>query len=129
MPRKKGKHSTPAELDFLFDRDIISEDDYGDFWKKWWRSSKKEREDIANSYIIQESKDEPQLPLKGVITKRRVDAESLAKTIGGYVVRRDSKGRFSSRGRHYQAIKRGTTKKQKSPFRGSKKEKKKSKKH
>jgi hypothetical protein len=110
MP-KKGKHDTPEELDYLFDRDIISEDMYRDFWNSWWRSSPSEREEMIQFYSGEEEDEEEQsgggTKLKvGIPTKFKSEAERQAKKMGGYVVRRNAKGQFSKRGKTYQAIKR-----------------------
>ena len=50
MPKKGKRNDTPEELDYLFDRDIISEDMYRDFWNNWWRSSPSEREEMIQFY-------------------------------------------------------------------------------
>ena len=108
MP-KKGKHVTPDELDFIFDRDLISEDDYGQFWKDWFDASKREREDIIEDYRGRgkegEEEETENLPLKGTVTKNRGVAESQAKAIHGHVVRRDRTGKFNRRGSYFQAVK------------------------
>ena len=44
-------------------------------------------------------------PPVGVVKKNRKEAERQAKEIGGYVARRDRFGKFSKRGRNFQAIK------------------------
>jgi len=109
MPKKKGKKGTPEELDFIFARKLISEDDYGEFWKRWFDSSKREQSEIIEEYTEKVSGgyvEGPELPLKGIITKNRKLAENQAKSINGYIVRRDRTGKFARRGRYYQAVKR-----------------------
>lgn len=109
MPRKKGKHQTPEHLDYLFDRDIISEDMYRDFWNEWWKSSPSERNEMIQFYTGEEE-EEPEFietqKEKMMPTISRAEAERQAKAIGGYVARRNSRGRFSKRGKFYQAIRR-----------------------
>lgn len=104
MPGKKGKKSTPPELDFLFERALVEEDEYRDFWSRWWKAGKIEREDIIEKYLEEESEEEPETPLTGSITKVRATAEFQAKLMGGRVVRRNKKMQFSKRGIYYQAI-------------------------
>lgn len=104
------KHTTPKELDFIFDRHIIEEEAYASFWQRWWRADDRQKENIVNEYLITEADESPFLPLRGSVTKSRESAEATATAIGGYVVRRDRNGRFSKRGKFYQAIKRGTRK-------------------
>jgi hypothetical protein len=105
MP-KKGKKSTPPELDFIFDRELIEEDDYRDFWGRWGKANKREREDIINSYLEEEAEQDSEEPLTGIVTKNRLLARNQAEIIGGYVARRNKSGRFSKRGHFYQAIRR-----------------------
>lgn len=106
MPKKK--HDTPEHLDHLFERDIITEDMYRDFWVEWWQSSSSEQNEMIQFYTGEEE-NEPQFvgglehPLP---TISRAEAERQAKVIGGYVARRNSRGRFSKRGKIYQAIRR-----------------------
>lgn len=117
---KKGKRSTPTELDPLFSRGTISEDMYADFWSQWWKLRSQDSKDELIRFYMQESIEErvaeaieegegvATLPLHGNITKKRKEAERQAEIIGGYVARRNKRGQFSKRGRFYQAIKRRT---------------------
>lgn len=105
MPKKKGK-GTPPELDFLFERDLIEEDDYREFWGRWGKANKKERDRIINSYLEEEAEEDQEEPIAGIITKNKKLAKDQARIINGYVVRRTSNGRFSKRGHFYQAIRR-----------------------
>lgn len=114
----KGKHKTPTELDPLFQRATITEDMYQDFWSSWWKAkSQQEKDDIVRFYMeesieervaeaIEEGEAVETLPLQGTLTRNRKEAEKQAKIIGGYVARRTKSGRFSKRGRIYQAIKK-----------------------
>src|ERR1700686_5109072 len=107
LPRaKRGGRKTPAELDFLFDRHLVTEDQYKEFWPRWWNASESTKEDIINEYLEEAREESPFLPLKGIVTQDREVAERQATTISGYVVRRDRTGRFNRKGRFYQAIKR-----------------------
>lgn len=119
MARKgKGKHSTPAELDDYFKRGTISEDLYQDFWTEWWATkSDRIHEEIIERYAnesieervseaIEEGEGVDVLPLRGTITRSRSNAEKQAKIIGGFVARRNSRGKFDKDGRFYQAIRK-----------------------
>lgn len=113
MPKKK--HKTPAKLDHLFERDVIDEDDYRDFWDGYWKSRNRDR--YVDEWIGEEEEEEtvvvtvvpraeapPQR--SGKPTKSLRKAKQDAKRIGGYIVRRNKNGRFSKRGKTYQAIRR-----------------------
>jgi hypothetical protein len=104
------KKSTPAELDYLFERDIIDEEDYIDFWRQYWRRGDKGREKLISEFINVALETEPPETLAGVLTKNKASAIKQAKMIDGKVVRRNKNGRFSSRGRTFQAVKKGKRK-------------------
>lgn len=118
MARKK--HKTPPELDFLFDRDFIDEEDYKEFWPRWWKANELQRNNIINEYQEKVSQleifsKEDHFPTKGIVytaskftsvAEARAKAESEAKHIGGFVVRRNKNGRFSRNGSKFQAIRR-----------------------
>lgn len=113
MGKRKG---TPGDLDYLFERNIIDEEDYADFWEQYWsKKSEDGRQQVINDFL--EMADEGTLgfgtqeKIAGVVTKNKMDAKRQAATIGGRVVRRNKLGRFSKRGRFYQAVKKGTKKK------------------
>lgn len=114
MPKKgKGKKSTPPELDFIFDRELLDEDQYRDFWANWWKSDKQQKEALIDKFsreVEEPLKGGDVLPIKFKPTIDKEEAEKQAKTINGYIVRRDKNGRFNKRGRHYQAVKRGKRK-------------------
>jgi hypothetical protein len=110
MARKKGKKSTPEGLDFLFRRKLISEDQYGEFWKEWWDSNKREQQTIINRYIEEEG-EKPKETGIGQLTSDKKLAEFQARLLGGYVIRRDRTGKFSKRGKIFQAIKQKRKKK------------------
>lgn len=104
MARKK--HKTPKGLDYLFERKVITKSQYEDFWDGYWgKKRSRDREQYVNNFI---SDLQMELPIRkrqsGTITISRVAAEEQAKQIGGYVVRRNAKGRFSKTGTHYQAV-------------------------
>lgn len=103
----KKKHETPPELDGIFKRGIITEDMYREFWPDWWKRNAKERADLIEFYVGESHDNEPELPLVGSLTKDLGEAKRQAKAIGGYVIRRTKSGRFSKRGKTFQAIRRG----------------------
>jgi hypothetical protein len=121
---KKGGKGTPDELDYLFERDIIDEEDYVSFWKSYWKldmeGNKQGQLELINDYTeIAElarqdmtPEEQEELPrIAGVVTTNISDAREQARIISGIVVRRDKRGRFSKRGRRYQAVKKGGRKK------------------
>jgi hypothetical protein len=121
---KKGGRGTPDELDYLFERDIIDEEDYVSFWKSYWKldreGNKQGQLELINDYTeIAElarqdmtPEEQEELPrIAGVVTTNISDAREQARIIGGIVVRRDKRGRFSKRGSRYQAVKKGGRKK------------------
>lgn len=97
---------TPAHLDYLFERSIIDEEDYKDFWSQYWRAAAPARKKLVREYkqLALDLGDSGKVT--GVVTKNRRDAASQAKIIGGRVVRRNARGQFSKRGHYYQAIKK-----------------------
>lgn len=107
----KKKHETPEHLDYLFERHIIEEESYGDFWERYWSGNARERRDLEQEYIESAAEELPE-PEKaerlssGKVTRSKAEAGRQAKAIGGYVIRRNAKGQFSARGKHYQAIRR-----------------------
>lgn len=103
MGKKKG---TPEALDYLFERDIIQEEDYISFWRDYWKLTEHGRKELINDYISMASEhaDQLNIPIAGVITKNKRDAVKQAKLINGKVVRRDKRGKFSKRGTRYQAV-------------------------
>lgn len=110
MRRAKGGKTTPAELDFLFARNIVSEEEYKEFWPRWWHATPNEREDILNEYLEEDAEDFPEQPIKATLTRDKNLAKFQAELINGYVTRRNKKGRFSKRGVYYQAIRKGKRK-------------------
>lgn len=116
---KSGGKTTPDELDYLFERDVIDEEDYAEFWVGYWKAESspnlQDKDEYINEWLeVARLRDggelggigQGELPLAGVVTQFKDTAERQAVAIGGYVVRRDKRGRFSKRGRKYQAIKR-----------------------
>jgi hypothetical protein len=107
MGKRKG---TPDDIDYLFERDIIDEEDYVDFWTSYWaQSTKKGRLEVVEDFLEIAAQDETKTDktLAGVVTKTRSVATRQSKLIGGKVVRRNARGRFSKRGKFYQAVRKG----------------------
>lgn len=109
------KRKTPSELDYLFEREIIDEEDYVYFWSNYWRRNPSGQQSLINEFLelaeefgIQGGKGGENLA--GVVTKNKRDAIKQAEIINGRVVRRNKRGQFSKRGRYYQAIKKSTKK-------------------
>lgn len=109
----KKKHKTPPDLDYLFERKIVTKTNYIDFWEGYWGESKtRDKKRYVDKFV---SDLQIELPFKkwksGTVTISRRAAEEQAKNIGGYVVRVTKSGRFYKRGRFFMAIKRRTRKK------------------
>jgi hypothetical protein len=111
----KRKH-TPGELDYLFARHVIDEDDYAAFWKEYWKASEARRKEIVNEYV-QIAAEGSQQPLASVVTRSKSNAAKQAQQLSATtdrayrVVRRNAKGQFSKRGTYWQTIKKVTKKK------------------
>jgi hypothetical protein len=109
------RHGTPPGLDKFFKRHIIEEEDYAEFWKRWWKGNAKQRDELVNEYI-ELAAETTQEPLASLVTRNRSDAEKQAQALSettdtNYrVVRRNAKGRFSKRGTYWQAIPKGKSK-------------------
>jgi len=116
---KKRTHITPSELDFAFERGLITEEDYSEFWPEWWYASQPKRTKIINR-LLSEKIELPVLPKRGKLTKSRKVAEREAKQMGGRVVRKDRFGKFNSRGRTFQAVRIGKKSIKKTAKRGKK---------
>jgi hypothetical protein len=106
MAKTKG---TPDDIDHLFERDIIDEDDYAQFWSEYWREpNQRGRDRVVNDWLevaaTRDDQGQTNLQLAGTVTKIRLTAIRQAESIGGRVVRRDRFGRFSKRGHSFQAI-------------------------
>jgi hypothetical protein len=102
----KKKHKTPEHLDHLFLRNVIDKKQYGDFWSGYWEGKRQtEKDRFVDKFI---KKLQMELPLgkkkPGNVTISRLAAQEQADEIGGYVVRRNAKGKFSKTGQYYQAI-------------------------
>ena len=54
-------HVTPHELDYLFDREIISTKDYEDFWESYWGGLEIKKRDMVKSPIPEEIKERPSI--------------------------------------------------------------------
>jgi hypothetical protein len=108
----KKKHKTPEKLDYLFERRLVTKATYKEFWSGYWgESGSRNRSRFVDNFV---SELQGELPLKrrssGTITISIKAAREQAQEIGGYVVRRNAKGRFSKTGHRYQAIARGKRK-------------------
>lgn len=116
MGKTKG---TPDELDYLFERDIIDEEDYIEFWSQYWKMDEFEREELITDYLeianTNNIEGQTDLKLSGVVTELKTTAVRQAKAIGGVVVRRNKQGRFSKTGKRYQAVKRGARREKAQP--------------
>ena len=93
------KHSTPEWLDEDWERRPVDRDEYENFWQELWQA-KKLGKSRADQRAIYESYFEVGL-VRYVKSKAEEDFRSLGLT---RVVRRDRFGRFSKRGRRWQAI-------------------------
>ncbi len=106
----KKKHKTPPGLDHLFERRVISEREYGAFWRRYWRGDAQERRALVTETIAQVARQGR--PVVGVVTRNRADAARQAQALSDLgtqqyrVVRRNANGRFSKRGTFYQAVKK-----------------------
>jgi hypothetical protein len=83
---------------------------YEDFWSGYWKKGV-HRDKYVERYIGSIEEGGPPASKVGIMTVVKGTAEFQAKLIGGYVVRRDKRGRFSKRGTRFQAVKRGRRKK------------------
>jgi hypothetical protein len=112
MAKGKGK-GTPDDLDHLFERNVIDEEDYAYFWSEYWRRDDIGRERLINEFmeIASDNEELTGQALAGTVTKIKATAVEQARIIGGKVVRRDKRGRFSKRGRSWQAVNKGNKKK------------------
>lgn len=100
MARKR--HSTSPKLDYLFERQIVGEASYRDFWERYRDGDAADRRELVCEYINKAAEDDKHVT--GVVAQSKRDALDQAKRIGGCVARRNAKGRFSKRGHFYQAI-------------------------
>lgn len=102
---------TPKELDHLFERRIITKGDYEEFWSGYWkhRGHKQHYVDrYVNEMAEQNIRGSLPVPKVGTVTEILDTARLQAKLIGGFVVRRDSRGRFATKekGVKFQAVRR-----------------------
>lgn len=93
------KHSTPEWLDKDWKRRPVDRDEYENFWPELWQA-KKLGKSITDQRAIYESYFEIGL-VRYVKSKAEEDLHLLGLT---RIVRRDRFGRFSKRGRRWQAI-------------------------
>jgi len=79
---------------------------YEDFWSGYWKKGVN-RERYWQRYVgAIEDEGAPPAGKSGAMTVVRKTAVAQAKQMGGYVVRRDKRGRFSKHGTRFQAVKR-----------------------
>jgi hypothetical protein len=108
MGKRKG---TPDDLDYLFERDVIDEDDYAAFWEEYWAAKSKADKDAVVREWVEIAADLDNPVSVGVIYRNKSDAIKQAESLNDLgnveykVVRRNAMGRFSSRGTYYQAVK------------------------
>jgi hypothetical protein len=106
------RKSTPEELDYLFERGVIDEEDYVEFWLDYWEADASGRQDIVDYYTALAASDDnaDNVPSVGVVTKVKTDAIKQAQALSettdrAYkVARRNARGQFSTRGHYYQAV-------------------------
>lgn len=98
--RPGGKHRTPKHIDHLFQREVIPEAEYKEFWPRFWKADNaREQKRVVADFSG-----------ASVVTKNKAEAEADAKRLSDElgerftVRRRDKRGRFSKRGKHFQAI-------------------------
>jgi hypothetical protein len=112
LARKGG---TPDDIDYLFERDIIDEEDYAEFWSEYWRLDKVGRDLLVSEFIEragEERDEEDEAPISGTVVNsklaaaRQINAFSKLTHQKYVIVRRDKRGRFSKRGRRFQAVRR-----------------------
>jgi hypothetical protein len=92
----------------LFQRKVIGKKQYREFWDGYWGNKRsRDKERYIDKFV---SELQLELPIKerttGTITRSIEHAKQQAKEIGGYVIRRNKRGKFSKRGQFYQAVKR-----------------------
>lgn len=102
MARKK--HKTPERLDYLFERRLISKKQYADFWGGYWEEHGSRNRNRFVDNFVSELQVESSIKRSGTVTTSHRNAVEQAREIGGFVVRRNAKGRFSKTGHRYQAI-------------------------
>lgn len=121
---KKGKKTTPPGLDKYFQRQLIKESQYKEFWPKYWKAKKIGAEDSVINRWFPEKKEpgavlpKPEriiyaAPIRKTVASAERELRKAEKQTGEkfHLVRRDRFGRFNSRGRSYQAIRNGSKKK------------------
>lgn len=98
---RKGK-ATPAELDHLFKRHVISEEQYKEFWPAYWKGDADQRQKLIDSYT-EEAIEEGEVSSGPLRSNKEAARQDLGDR-DGYIVRRDKSGRFSKHGGRYQAL-------------------------
>jgi predicted urease superfamily metal-dependent hydrolase len=109
MGKRKG---TPDDLDYLFERNVIDEDDYAAFWAEYWAAPSKKAKDAVVREWTEIAADLDNPVSVGVVTRNKADAAKQAQSLNDLgnvaykVVRRNARGQFSKRGTYYQAVKK-----------------------
>jgi hypothetical protein len=111
MGKRKG---TPEDLDYLFERDIVDEEDYREFWSEYWQRDAKGRRELEKEYVDRYNEIESDLGDQtiGVVYRNRKEAEQQAQALSEMgtteyrVTRRNARGQFSKRGTYYQAVRK-----------------------
>lgn len=110
MKVRGRKTETPAWVDKLLSfRKEITEDEYTEYWRRL-NKVRKDREawNAEGQRIIKELEGQRENPIFRSRDFRAGSARRAAEIYrsdhGGRIVRRDSKGRFSTRGRTFQVI-------------------------
>lgn len=111
----KRKNTTPDDIDYLFERDIIDEEDYVEFWQEYWKRDAKGRKDLVQEFIERAGEQGSDASL-GVVYRSYNDAKRQKEALEDmgasryYVARRTAQGKFSKRGTYFQAIRIGKKK-------------------
>lgn len=104
----KKKHKTPKKLDYLFERHVVTKSNYKEFWEGYWgERTQRDRNryvDRFASELIEEQVEKGKPGKSGTVTFSIEAARQQAEMMGGYVVRRNKKGRFSKTGKQFQAV-------------------------
>ena len=106
---KKSKRGTPEWLDKTFERMHLDRPEMIEFWRGFWKhEGKRAQEHYADQFALKFEAVKEKTPHERLQAKykNREEAHIAAATIkGGRVIRRDAKGRFSTRGRSWTVVK------------------------
>jgi len=95
--------------DYLFERDIIEEEDYARFWDIYWHEDDEGREDLIEEYRAAALEEDAEISVFPVVideSEARKQAQAAEDLTGDtyIVVRRNALGQFSVGGHSWQAI-------------------------